>query len=59
MLGSSAGAIFSLSLGLYVDMQVVGHGLPHTIGDIAVVIGILGSIIVPSYVTKRLLVDYW
>ena len=57
--GSSAGGALSLGLGMYAYVLVAGHGWPRILGNVAVAIGLVGGIIIPTYLTKRLLVDYW
>jgi hypothetical protein len=55
---SSERVMFSLASGLYVAGYIVRHGMPSVFGS-TVIIGVIGSCLIPTYVAKRLLVDYW
>ena len=57
--GSSIGGLGSIGLGFYVYVLGARDGWPHLLGYTTVILGVLGAIIIPTYLTKRLLVDYW
>ena len=58
MLGSYAGAAGSLTLGLFGGKYLAGHGVANGLG-LAVIISMMGVVLIPAYIVKKLLVDYW
>ena len=59
VVGSSLGGLCSLGLGFYLYVVGARQGWPHFVGYVTVILGVVGAIIIPTYLTKRLLVDYW
>lgn len=55
---SSAGAVASLTSGLLVGKFAVEHGIANGFVT-AVTISMIGVVVIPAYIVKKLLVDYW
>ena len=55
---SSAGAVASLISGLFVGKFAVEHGVANGFVT-AVTISMIGVVVIPAYIVKKLLVDYW
>jgi hypothetical protein len=58
VLTSSAGAAASITLGVFGGKYLVDHGMAY--GYVAAVtISVVGVVLIPTYIVKKLLVDYW
>lgn len=55
---SCAASASSLAAGLIVGSYATQHGVPTGLVA-AVTISMRGMVIVPAYITKKLLIDYW
>jgi NADH:ubiquinone oxidoreductase subunit 4 (subunit M) len=58
VLASSAGAAASLALGVFVGEYLVNHGIANGYVT-AITISLIGLVLIPAYIVKKLLVDYW
>ena len=58
VLASSASGTGSLALGLLGGKYLVDHGIANSLG-LAVIISMMGVVLIPTYIVKKLLVDYW
>lgn len=55
---SSTAAVASLTLGLIIGKFAVDHGVPNGFAT-AVTVAMVGVVTLPTYIAKKLLVDYW
>ena len=58
VLASTAGAVASLTTGVLVGEYAANHGIANGLG-LAVIISMMGVVLIPTYIVKKLLVDYW
>jgi hypothetical protein len=58
VLASYAAAAGSLTLGLLGGKYLADHGIDNGVG-LAVIISMFGVVLIPTYIVKKLLVDYW
>ena len=51
--------VVSFGSGFYAYILIIKHGWPTLVGVAAVAAGLAGCFLIPAYVVKKLLVDYW
>ena len=58
VLASTAGAVASPTTGVLVGEYAANHGIANGLG-VAMTLSILGTVVIPAIIVKKLLVDYW